>query len=340
MNKKNTSGDVENLAVEVGSHPDYRVLRRLNTAVEYPALAGPNIARAVILDTETTGMEFGTDKIVELGLVAFEYEKTSGRIGRVVGSFNELEDPGMAIPASATAVHGITDEMVAGQRLSEAAIEHLMEGVALVIAHNAGFDRKFVEERLPAFAALPWGCSFRDIAWDEAGIGSAKLEYLAYQYGFFYDGHRAEMDCRALLEILRRPVGGVWGSGHQDDGLTASAAEIDQERGGPPSVRQGKGDSSVTALKMLLDRAREPTYRVWATGSNFDTKDVLKARGYRWDPDEKCWWIDVDAAGLEAELAWLKTAVYGGRSAVVDIEMLDARVRYSGRSGKREKRGL
>jgi DNA polymerase-3 subunit epsilon len=142
MNKRDGVGPVvEVQARQVEAHPDYRVLRRLDTSIEYPALAGPNVARAVILDTETTGMEFGTDKIVELGLVVFEYEKTSGQVGRVVGSFNELEDPGMAIPPAAIAVHGITDEMVAGKRLNEAAIEYLMEGVALVIAHNAGFDR-------------------------------------------------------------------------------------------------------------------------------------------------------------------------------------------------------
>jgi hypothetical protein len=43
---------------------------------------------------------------------------------------------------------------------------------------------------------------------------------------------------------------------------------------------------------------------------------------------------------LEAELAWLKTAVYAGRSAAVDVDMLDAKVRYSARSGKRERRAL
>jgi DNA polymerase-3 subunit epsilon len=328
MNKKTPQVDVEKLAAEVGRHPDYRVLRRLDTSVRHPPLTGDDVSRAVILDTETTGMEYGTDKMIELGLVVFEYGRESGVVGRVLTSYNGLEDPGMAVPPASTAVHGITDEMVAGKKLDEAAIREAMNGVALVIAHNAGFDRKFVEERLPAFASLPWGCSFREIPWDEAGIGSAKLEYLAYQYGFFYDGHRADMDCRALLEILRRPVGGVWRN---------ADSSWDAVHG---AVRESAVAAAPTALKALLDSAREPSYRVWATGSPFETKDLLRARQYRWDPDERCWWRELAAVDLEGELAWLKTAVYAGRSAAVDIDLLDARVRYSGRTGKRERRAL
>jgi DNA polymerase-3 subunit epsilon len=330
MKKDSTSGQLDALAEQVGKHPDYRVLRRLDTSVEYPALTGPDVARGVILDTETTGLDWAADKIIELGLVVFEYERGTGAIGRVLGSYDGLEDPGMAIPPASTAVHGITDEMVTGQRLDDAAIARLMEGVAVVIAHNAGFDRKFVEGRLPRFADLPWGCSFKELPWDVAGIGSAKLEYLAYQYGFFYEGHRAEIDCRALLEILRRPLGRVW------EGRGAGAEDLFS---GPDwAVRDVA--AGTTALKSLLDRARLPSYRVWATGSPFETKDVLKARQYRWDGDERCWWIELPAEALEAELAWLRTAVYGGRSAVVDVDVLDARVRYSTRSGKRERRGL
>lgn len=334
MNKKTGGSDLEHLAIELEAHPDYRVLRKLDTSIEYPALSAPDVSRAVILDTETTGLEHGTDKVIELGLVVVEYGRETGAIGRVLSSYNGLEDPGMAVPPASTAVHGITDEMVAGKRFDEGAIQQAMDRVAIVIAHNAGFDRRFVEERFPAFASLPWGCSFREIPWDETGIGSAKLEYLAYQYGFFYDGHRAEMDCRALLEILRRPVATAWGGKSAVGGVAAR-----ERRASSSGLRVEEG-SNVTALKTLLDRAREPSYRVWATGSPFETKDVLKARQYRWDPEARCWWRELGAGDLEAEFAWLKTAVYAGRSAAVDVDVLDARVRFSARAGKRERRLL
>jgi DNA polymerase-3 subunit epsilon len=294
---------LEALAARLEGHPDFRVLRRLDVAREWPALQGEEVSQAVVLDTETTGMDATSDKVIELALVKFEYSRSSGEVGRVLDVYDGLEDPGRPIPAESTAVHGITDEMVKGQRLDEAMIERVLHGVGVVIAHNAGFDRPFVERRLPGFAGLPWGCSLRDVPWEEAGIGSAKLEYLAYRCGFFFDAHRAEVDCRALLEVLRRPF----------------------------------GDTGASAFKVLLDAAREPSYRVWATGSPFETKDALKARGYRWESEKRVWYRDLGMAERAAELAWLKDSVYGGKSADVEIETFDARVRYSGREGKTER---
>jgi DNA polymerase-3 subunit epsilon len=293
----------EALAAELEAHPDFRVLRRLDVTREWPALEGAGVSRAVVLDTETTGLDPASDKIIELALVKFEYSRTTGEVGRVLEVYGGLEDPGMPIPPESTALHGITDEMVRGQRLDEAAIERLLDGVGLVIAHNAGFDRPFMERRLPGFAGLAWGCSLREVPWEEVGIGSAKLEYLAYRHGFFFDAHRAEIDCRALLEVLRRPF----------------------------------GETGTSALKVLLDSAREPSLRVWATGSPYETKDVLKARGYRWEGERKVWYRDLGAEKREAELAWLKEAVYAGKDAAVEVETFDARVRFSGRDGRKER---
>jgi DNA polymerase-3 subunit epsilon len=297
--------DVETMAAELEAHPDYRVLRRLDLTHLGEAPAGGRIAHAVVLDTETTGMDAEKDKVIELGLVKFEYDRESGAVGRVLGVYDGLEDPGRPIPPESTAIHHITDEMVAGKRLDEAAIERLLDGVGVVIAHNAGFDRPFVEQRLPSFAALPWACSLREVPWDALGLGGAKLEYLAYRYGFFFEGHRAEIDCRALLEVLRRPVPG--------------SAE------------------PRTAFEYLLESARAPSFRVWATGSPFESKDQLKARGYRWEAEKRVWYRDIGAAEREAELGWLKESVYGGKSASVEVEEFDARTRYSGREGKKER---
>ena len=298
-----TMSNAEKLAAELEVHPDYRVVRRLDVTRDVPALGGGAVAQAVVLDTETTGMDAERDKVIELALVKFEYDRNSGEVGRVLEVYDGLEDPGAPIPPESTAIHGITDAMVAGERLDEAAIERLLDGVGVVIAHNAGFDRPFVERRLPGFASLPWACSLREVPWEAAGIGSAKLEYLAYRCGFFFEGHRAEIDCRALLEVLRRPF----------------------------------GETGASALKVLLESAREPSLRVWATGSPFETKDVLRARGYRWEADKRVWYRDLAAAERAAELAWLKEHVYAGKSAGVEVETFDAKTRYSERDGRKER---
>ena len=93
----------------------------------------------------------------------------------------------------------------------------------------------------------------------------------------------------------------------------------------------------LLALGLLLESARLPTLRVWAIGSAYETKDVLKARGYRWESERRVWFGEVGAADREAELAWLKEAVYGGKGATIEVETIDARVRWSERSGAVER---
>jgi DNA polymerase-3 subunit epsilon len=300
----NRNDEAEALAERLARHPDYRVLKRLDVNQATPALATATTRRAAIVDTETTGTDPLVDKVIELAIVVFEYCPATGAVGRVLGSYDGLEDPGMPIPPSSTAIHGITDAMVAGRTIDDAAVAALLEGVGVVIAHNAAFDWKFLETRLPVFASLPWACSWQEVPWKEAGIESSKLEYLAYRYGFFYDGHRAEVDCLALLEVLRRPF----------------------------------GESGTTALKLLLESARTPSYRLWANNSPFESKDVLRKRGYWWDAPRRCWYVDLKSRdGLEAELAWLRDNVFGGKSVALDFDEFDAKLRYSGRDGRREK---
>jgi DNA polymerase-3 subunit epsilon len=286
-------------------HPDYRVLKRLDPeSVGGPALTQGTVRRAAIIDTETTGMDSKTDRIIEIGIVVFEYAAETAVVGPVVGHLSALEDPGRPIPPEAIAINHITDEMVRGKRFDDTAVAQLLEGVSLVIAHNAKFDRPFLEARFPLFMKMYWACSIRDVAWRDSGYASSALEFLAYRMGFYYDGHRAEIDCRALLAVLARPL----------DGTT-----------------------DAPALKALLDHARGKTFKLFALNSPFESKELLKGRGYRWEPDGKVWALELDAINLDAELAYLKEKIYGGANAEVQVETQDARVRYSERSGKTER---
>jgi len=99
--------------------------------------------------------------------------------------------------------------MVAGHRIDDRAVSDLLGRVVLVIAHNASFDRCFLEKRLPAFATKHWACSRFDIDWKGEGIHSSALEFVAYSLGFFHDGHRAASDCRATLHALAQPLPGT-----------------------------------------------------------------------------------------------------------------------------------
>jgi len=292
----------EQLARALEAHPDYRVLRRLVPRTDFGIRPQGPIGRVVVLDTETTGLDCPQDRIIELALLRVDVDVASGQAVRVSDSYDGLEDPGQPIPEFACKLTGITDDMVRGRRLDDRRIASLLSGTDLVIAHNAKFDRPFVEARLPSFASLPWACSMADIDWTGEDRRSRRLEYLAMQFGWFYDAHRAGMDCHALLAVLNQPL--------------------------PVSGRTG--------LARLLQAARAPSFRVFADAAPFAAKDLLKARGYRWDAERRVWHAQLgDEAALREEGVWLKSNVYGGHSASITVEKQDARVRFSARIGKR-----
>lgn len=293
--------EMEPLALALEAHADYRVIRRLKPRLSWPTASGDNICRVVVLDTETTGLDHSRDKIIELALLRVDIDLATGLPVGEVQAYDELEDPGMPIPKDVQDITGINNAMVEGKRLDEARIAALLEGVDLVIAHNAGFDRPFCEARLGVFSHLAWACSFADITWREHGVRSSKLESLAQDKGWFYDAHRAEMDCHALLAVL--------------------AAKLPQQ--------------PHTGLAHLAAQARKPSYRLMATNAPFDSKDKLKARGYRWNAEQKVWSTRIsDSKSLEAEFAWLKENAYNQRAVVVQFEKLEAHVRYSSRPGE------
>lgn len=296
--------DFEALAQQLEQHPDYKVLRRLTPQhLITPELAGQKMCKGVVLDTETTGFDVENDRVIELGMLLFEFDPVSGAIHQVLEVFDELEDPGFEIPTASIAVHHITDDMVRGKRIDDARVAGFLKNVDVVIAHNASFDRPFVEARWPVFETLNWGCSIKDIDWREEGFGSAKLEYLLSTQGYFYEAHRAETDCWALIALLNQVL---------------------------PQSQQ-------TALLALLEKLNQAQQKVYAINSPFETKDMLKARGYRWSPDLRCWSrVLASAPDMQQELSWLKKNVYGDRNARVEVESLGGKVRYSNREGHKE----
>lgn len=305
MNVMRNTDAIEQLAREVEQHPDYKVLRRLQPRCSFGVWDGEEeVVQVALVDTETTGMNADRDEIIELGLVVVAVGATSGQAFEVLESYGCLEEPSGPIPPETTRVHGITDAMVAGQHIDDQRVEALLKNVGLVIAHNASFDRRFLEKRLPVFAGLPWACSVKDVAWYEEGFGSQKLDYILMQCGYFHAAHRAEADCLALLEVLQRPL---------------------EKAGG-------------VAMRQLLRASAQKRYRIWAVNSPFEVKDDMKAVGYRWDAVMRCWNLETSEGALEEELQRLKLLAYPKRSAKISVEVLDARVRFSDRPGIREER--
>jgi len=100
------------------------------------------MAREIVLDTETTGFDPKTgDRLIEVGCIEIEDLLPTGR------TFHSLVNPERLIPPDAIRVHGITDEKVKDAPKFREVVKELMEfiGDAPVIAHNAAFDRAFID---------------------------------------------------------------------------------------------------------------------------------------------------------------------------------------------------
>jgi DNA polymerase-3 subunit epsilon len=293
------SPDYSAMADALQATGEYRVLRKLRAPPRYEADDAAGLRRAIFLDVETTGLDSGRHEIIELAMAPFTYAQ-DGRIFAVGEPFQALREPSHPIPPEVTAITGIDDSMVAGRSIDAADVARFVEGADLVIAHNAAFDRRFMEMFCESFVHLPWACSMSQVEWQAEGHEGVKLAWLAAGSGFFYDKHRAVNDCHAGIELLSRAL-----------------------------PRSGQ-----RAMAQLLERARAPSWRIWASGAPYDLKDNLKARGYRWNADgagaQRAWFIDVPDHAREAEFRYLHEEIYG-RVVDINCRKIDAYDRFSNR---------
>ena len=101
--------------------------------------------RKVILDTETTGLDYRTgDRLVEIGCVEMLGRQLTGV------RFHKYINPEREVPAGAIAVHGLTDEFLADKPKFREVVEEFMDFVrdAEIIIHNAAFDVGFLNNEL------------------------------------------------------------------------------------------------------------------------------------------------------------------------------------------------
>ncbi len=163
-----------------------------------------------LLDVETTGRDASVDRVVEVGIAV-------GRRGEVVARYNWLVNPDMPIPEQASAVHHITDDMVADKPRFEAIASEVAQALrgCVPAAYNALFDRAFLMGEfarargvdvtgVPALARetewldpLVWA---RDIQENEK---SRALGDVAARLGVSLEkAHRAQDDAEAALRVL------------------------------------------------------------------------------------------------------------------------------------------
>ena len=160
-------------------------------------------APVVVLDFETTGLSPGSDRITEVAAL-----RVVGT--RVVDRYVTLVNAGVRIPAHITSLTGITNDMIATAPRATDVVRALADFIAtdLVVAHNASFDRGFLEAECVkahifnrSFDTL---CTMRLARRLMPGFRSYKLSSVATCLGVSRSGsaHRAESDARVTAEVL------------------------------------------------------------------------------------------------------------------------------------------
>lgn len=156
----------------------------------------------VAFDFETTGLYPASDRIVEFGAVRFA-------VGRELGEFGLLANPGRPIPAGASEVSGITDAMVAGAAAAEQILPEFMAfvGDAILVAHNADFDAAFLRAELDRAGMPPMGNLIIDtqVLAQKAfpGKKSYALQSLVEMLGIPANtAHRATDDARQCMRLF------------------------------------------------------------------------------------------------------------------------------------------
>jgi DNA polymerase-3 subunit epsilon len=293
--------DLETAERLLRASTDHRVLRRLppiQALKSQQPRQGADIRRAAFLDVETTGLDIEGDEVIELAILPFDYDMHTGAVLDAlpeVGLF-ALREPSIPIPDEVRAVHGIGMDDVRGATIDETDIGTVLASIQLLIAHNAGFDRPMVEKHWPIFEEKAWACSLSDVDWRDAGMSVGKLDYLLMRFGWFFEGHRARHDAEAGAFLLAQKL--------------------------PETER--------LVLSALLESARRKKFLIRATGAPYEARNLLKRRGYRWDPGddttEKAWWLITGTP--ESEEEWLRTSVFR-RNVAIPFVPVSAQMRHS-----------
>ena len=159
---------------------------------------------AVVLDTETTGLDAAKARIVEVAAVRL----TAGRLS-ADDVFRRLVQPGVPIPAVATAVHHIDDDMLADAPTFAAVWPDLLAFAsdAVVIGHTIGFDLAILKrecERAGISFPLPRALDTQLLAQvTEPNLAGFTLEQLAVWLGVdMTDRHSALGDAMTTARIF------------------------------------------------------------------------------------------------------------------------------------------
>ena len=226
------------------------------------------MSRALVLDTETTGLDPATgDRVLEVAAVELENLVPTGR------HFHVLIDPERDVPEEAVRVHGFTREMLIGKPKFAEILPGLLEflGDDPVVAHNAVFDFAFLDHEFKRAGAAPIP---RSRMVDTLVLAKKRfpglpnsLDALCRRYGIdnsMRTSHNAVLDVQLLAQVYLELMGG------KQPGLELAATRAAKSSGpvlleAAPVNRTPRpimpSEAELAAHAAFLAKVKEP---IWA----------------------------------------------------------------------------
>lgn len=154
-----------------------------------------------VLDIETTGLSFRTEKITEIGAIKIKN-------GEIIDRFSCFVNPEKLIPAEVVEITHITDEMVKDAKTIEQVMPAFLEfiGDFVLVAHNADFDIGFLK-----YNAGILGLEMKNTYLDTLRLAKTLFpDYRKYKLGSIAESlgikvetaHRAIDDVETLIKIF------------------------------------------------------------------------------------------------------------------------------------------
>lgn len=168
--------------------------------------------REIVFDTETTGLDcLMGDRLIEIGCVELLNHIPTGR------TFHAYVNPRRSVPYEAASIHGLTDEFLRDHPGFEEVVDAFCDfvGESALIAHNAGFDRGFINMELGLCGRTPMAeHRFVDtliLARRRHPNAPNSLDALCARYAIDTSArtkHGALVDARILAEVYLELMGG------------------------------------------------------------------------------------------------------------------------------------
>ena len=220
--------------------------------------------REIVWDTETTGLDFKADRIVEIGAVELMNGLPTGE------TLHRYVNPERPMPREAYAVHGLGDDFLARQPVFAEIVEEFLAfiGDAPLVAHNASFDMGMLNAELRRLGrpTLPMSRAVdtRELATSRYPGAQASLDALCRRFSIDLGSrtlHGALLDSQLLAEVYLELCGGRQGglvleAAGRGEAMTASAAPAaPRPRPLAPRLSAAEADAHAAFVAELGEQA-------------------------------------------------------------------------------------